>query len=375
MKQEIRASIAAAALGVVCVAGSVGAQPQGDPGGLPPRDPLDRPGRIVLQEIDDWSGFDTRIIGEMLVGSWRSTVPVAEGEDPGSSVSVLLHIAKVAVEGLDDVMYVELARDDDPARPYRQFFLQILRVGEGVRLRTLEARTMLDGLRAYAGFWAIPELFPPLSRERIVPTMDIDLRAAPGGGFTGGSGRCPTNLFGAIEMETEIWIGADGLAFADRGYDSAGTMVWGATATDPVRFARFAFPLNVVRSRTGLVMLEYPSPVTRMPKEGELVRWAYSGWTWIDGRLFDTTDDSEMLPEYEFPPAGGMLNFAWEEAIRESGQGTLKRIVCPPERWYVAGSPADGVPPRSVVVFLLECVNISDAPPGASRPEGPAGEG
>lgn len=336
--------------------------------------PRDMPGEVARFEIPAWSDAEIARVGEMLTGSYRSQEAVAERSAEASS-EVWLHIAKTHVEGLSDVMYLEAHRTDAPDRPYRQSFLQLYRAGDSIRLRSFEAKNLFDGLDAYAGFWAIPDQFPLLTRENLIATMDVVL-SPRGTGFEGASPHSyPTDLLGAIEMTSAIRFDGTSLQIADRGYDALGDLAWGPAEGEWVTLQRDEYPLQVRQSETGLTILTYPGDFSRTPEEGDSVRFAYSGWLWDNGRRFAGSDDDGILPEIPWPLPPGTLNWAWEETVQDMALGMSRRIVSPPERAFrLRGWAQKGVPPMARIVFHLQCVNIENLPAPAGDPQ-PAQQG
>lgn len=333
-----------------------------------PRPPVAR-GEVPAREVGPWTGELAARAGEMLVGSWRSEQPVPVQGETDEAVTVWLHAAKAPIDGLDDVVYLELHRADDAIRPYRQAFVQFYEHDGALRLRTFEPTNLRNGLEAYAGFWAIPDRFPPLSADNVIATMDIPLRSE-GDGW-GGETPHPyaTARFGAVEMRSAIEIRPDRLVVSDRGFDADGTQVWGPPEGG-ITFVPEEFPLEVTVNDSGLIRLDYPADVSRYPREGDMVRWAYDAWLWETGRKFAGSNVDEVLPEYPHPPPPDQLNNAWGEAIIGAGLGSARRIVTPPELAYgTAGWTLRGVPPNAVLVFHMELVNIETP---EVRQEGPA---
>lgn len=321
--------------------------------------PKDIPGEIVRFEIPDWSDPEIARIGEMLVGSYRSKAPVQQHEGDGSA-EVWVHIAHTAIEGLPDALYIEAHRADAPDRPYRQSFAQLSKGGGRIHLRTFEPARFVDGLDAYAGFWIIPDQFPPLKREQMIATMDIVLQESPAGVFEGASRHAyPTDLLGAMEMTGAIRFDGQTLAFADRGFDAEGNLVWGPPEGEWIEMVREDYPLAVRQSETGLTILTYPGEFSQYPKDGDSVRFAYTGWLWDSGKKFASSDDDGILPEVTWPVAKNTLNWAWEETVQDMALGMSRRIISPPERAFRArGWPQKGVPPMARIVFHLKLVNI-----------------
>jgi len=150
-------------------------------------EPRDVNGEALRFDIPDWSDADIAAFAQKLIGSWHSSSPMTQSDD-GGAAEVWLHIAHTHIDGLDDVLYMELHRSDAADRPYRQSFAQLYRAGDTIHLRTLEPTRMASGLEPFAGFWAIPDQFPLFTSDHVVATMDVH---APQRRRLGGQGDAP----------------------------------------------------------------------------------------------------------------------------------------------------------------------------------------
>lgn len=133
------------------------------------------------------------------------------------------------------VMYVEQARADALAMPYRQRLYVVEPDGDGVRSRVFEFNN--------------PAMFVGLCRDPGAADVRVDdvveragcavsLRVV-GNRFEGGTtGQdCASTLMGASWASSEVVLREDGLDSWDRGYNAQGRQVWGATA-GAYRFVR-----------------------------------------------------------------------------------------------------------------------------------------
>ncbi|MEO0457649.1 MAG: chromophore lyase CpcT/CpeT [Cyanobacteria bacterium P01_A01_bin.114] len=154
----------------------------------------------------------------------------AQAADNPDFVSVQMTTCRISVSepAADSVyLYQEQALSDSLDAPYRQRFLQIA-PGDGQRI---ESRTLKpDAPEQWIGFC------DRTPTDRVVPTAalgepvcTVALRPSPLGmvGSTPRSG-CPASVRGAVSITNIVVLHADGMDTWDRGFDAAGTQVWGA---------------------------------------------------------------------------------------------------------------------------------------------------
>ena len=194
------------------------------------------------------SSADIARISSMLTGSWKSTsaqnlFPGSEGE----SAQIVLNIAPVAVEGVENALYAEASRADALDKPYRQSIYELYSYKGKTRLRTYEIRNTPSVRPAIVGAWLAPELIGDLSRDDLIATLDVEM-AASSGGFSGKTPYpYPTGVGGAVEMTSEISVSDDRLVTKDRGYDASGNVVWGADESAEYTFERFDTGITLKR--------------------------------------------------------------------------------------------------------------------------------
>src|SRR5690606_692966 len=135
------------------------------------------PAAPAPEPLDD----EAQRLVDMLEGSWRTTDPVAEGDD-----HLRVHLAPFVSPTLGHVIYVESAREGDPWTATRQSLVRVYRCGGQLRLRTLDFRTQENRKWEHLiGLWAEPGLIPgeSINADDVIATMDINLEAG-GGGFS-----------------------------------------------------------------------------------------------------------------------------------------------------------------------------------------------
>lgn len=129
-------------------------------------------------------------------------------------------------------IYVEQATASAIDRPYRQRVYRVRPVGKN-SFESAVYELPPDPL-AFAGWWENPERFSRLSPGDLTElsgctvTLRFDEQS---GSFTGGTerGTCASSLRDAAYVMSEVTITPEMLLTWDRGYDSAGRQVWGAT--------------------------------------------------------------------------------------------------------------------------------------------------
>ncbi len=141
-----------------------------------------------------------------------------------------LHITPIWTDRSDDPwLYLEQALADAPAHPYRQLVYQLATRPD----HTLEARIFeLRDPVAATGAWKDPTLLAKLTPANLVPRegCTLVLRLQPGGTFKGGTeGRgCASTLRGASYSTIETVISNLQIVTWERGFNAAGTQVWGS---------------------------------------------------------------------------------------------------------------------------------------------------
>ena len=128
-------------------------------------------------------------------------------------------------------LYVEQAAASELTRPYRQRVYRVTATGDGVfRSDVFE---IADPLR-FAGSGREEEPLSTIDPDSLMlrDGCGVILRRVDDSSFLGsteGTG-CTSNLRGASYATSEVSVGADRLVSWDRGFDSTGAQVWGATS-------------------------------------------------------------------------------------------------------------------------------------------------
>jgi CpeT protein len=141
-----------------------------------------------------------------------------------------LHISPIWTDRADGPwLYLEQALADAPAHPYRQLVYQLAtRPDHSLEVRIFE----LPDPIAATGAWKDPALLSKLAPTNLVPRAGCTqiLRLQSGGTFQGGTeGQgCTSTLRGASYSTVEVSVSNLQIITWERGYNAAGTQVWGS---------------------------------------------------------------------------------------------------------------------------------------------------
>lgn len=163
-----------------------------------------------------------------LSGSFSSAAQAARDS---SYYDVRLHVIPIWTTRTDGPwLYVEQAMGAQLDKPYRQRVYQLRALDDG----RLESRVFeLPQPEAAVGAWRSAAAFPLADPQSLLPREGCDVVLRDEGerfvGSTNGKD-CTSNLRGASYATSEVTLDANAIHSWDRGYDSAGQQVWGATA-------------------------------------------------------------------------------------------------------------------------------------------------
>jgi hypothetical protein len=142
----------------------------------------------------------------------------------------VLHITPIWNDRSDGPwLYLEQALADAPAHPFRQLVYQLAARPDD----TLEARVFeLTDPVAATGAWKNPALLAKFTPDKLVirAGCTLVLHLQPGGTFKGGTEGvgCTSTLRGASYSTVETAISNLQIVSWERGYNAAGTQVWGS---------------------------------------------------------------------------------------------------------------------------------------------------
>lgn len=346
--------------------GQPGAQPEQPP--APPAPPPRQPSAAK------WTDPDLEKVGTLFAGSWKSAkeVPLADGS--GSS-AIVMNVAPVAINGVENAMVAEIARADSLFAPYRVCVYQLYKHGGKIRLRTYELHKNPDGtdstaLKALTGFSYIPQWFPSeMTKSWLVGTLDLELSAS-GDGYSGKTPYpYPTAVGGATEMTSEIVLGKDSMTTTDRGLDAAGKVVWG-DKDGSVTWQRTAAPVNVKSMDDGLIVIEYKKGEGKAIENGDQVAAHYSGWLGKNLKPFDSSRGRAQPLRFN----QGMLIKGWNTGLIGYSKGAMVRMFIPPALAY-AERARGAIPANADLFFEIEIMSVETPPPPPPPAEPKAGPG
>jgi len=310
----------------------------------------------------NWTDEGIAKAADMLSGTW---VAKGVGETGGGDgANVVMTISPVPLSGLSDTLYVEAARADNRAEPYRQAIFQLYNYKGKVRLRTYEFVLQPEVKGVMAGLGAAPDLFPDIKRDELIATLDVELDMGSGK-LTGKTPYpYPTGTLGAIEMTSAIEVTANSFRTEDRGFDAAGNVVWGADKGDAVVFQRSADEaLKAEQRESGVVVIDFVNPGESVVGDGDRVHTHYTGWV-ATGKKFDSSHDRGRAFIFEYPAAPGRMIEGWNAAIEGLSVGTHRKVYLP---WQVAygerGNPGAGIPSEANLIFQIECLHLDKPEP------------
>lgn len=308
--------------------------------------------------IPAWSDPEFAKIGKMLIGTWKTTAPVAQSGAAAGLSDVVMSIIQVASADLKDAMYVETARLDSLHAPYRQAIFQLYTFKGKTRLRTYEFIGFEFDPASLTGLWTAPELFPEIKRTNLIATLDVDL-SPNAAGFSGKTPYpYPTGVGGAVEMTSELTLTGDALTSADRGYDAAGKILWGSSEKERYTFTRFNPPVKVAKKPSGLLLLEYKRPSEgRAVETNDRVGVQFTGWL-TSGVKWDT---SRGRPQPAIFQVGGSPMAGLNEGLIGATKGTILRMYLPaPLAFGEKGYKI--IPPNEDVILEIEVMSVEPAP-------------
>lgn len=307
-----------------------------------------------------WTNPEFAKLGAMLTGSWKSSAPVAQGDDASKSTDVIVHFAPVAIEGMTDTMYMESARADKLNTPYREAVIQFYKSKGATYIRTFEFRRLPGTGSSVTGLWAAPDAFPKFTSSDLLGTLNLAVTLSGETATAKTPNAYPTGLGGAVEMTSEMNISAGKLDIADRGFDASGKQVWGPAAGAWTSFSRFDSGVKATRLANGIIAIDYTGTGTEpFIQASDRVAAHYEGWL-ASGYKFDSSRDRAQPLNF----LQGSLIPGWNEGLIGIGKGAIRRLVIPAAQAY--GDRARGmIPANADLFFEIEIMNVERPAPSA----------
>ncbi|MBU6413018.1 MAG: FKBP-type peptidyl-prolyl cis-trans isomerase [Planctomycetes bacterium] len=307
-----------------------------------------------------WTNPEFAKLGAMLIGSWKSSAPVAQGDDASKSTDVVVHFAPVVIEGMSDTIYMESARADKLNTPYREAVIQFYKSKGATHIRTFEFRRIPGVGSSVTGLWAAPDAFPKFKSSDLIGTLNLAVTLSGETATAKTPTAYPTGLGGAIEMTSEMNISASKLDIADRGFDASGKQVWGPAAGAWTSFSRFDSGVKATRLANGIIAIDYTGTGTEpFIQASDRVAAHYEGWL-ASGYKFDSSRDRAQPLNF----LQGSLIPGWNDGLIGIGKGAIRRLVVPAAQAY--GDRARGmIPANADLFFEIEIMNVERPAPAA----------
>lgn len=307
-----------------------------------------------------WSDPAFGEIANTLIGSWKTTSPVAQMDDESKTSNIVMSFGPAKLSSLPNALYVETARADTPDQPYRAAFLQFYRRQGAIRMRTLEVRDQNNPINnLLIGMWALPQFIPDIPRDAMIATLDMEFTKTSDGWVGETPYPYPTAIGGATEMTSRMKVSKGRIETADRGLNADGNIVWGAGQGGAYTFEPVEAPFALETNDLGVIMLTLRDAPTPEPVDGDTVAFSYTGWV-TSGQLFDTSRRQGGRPYQYTLPANAIEG--WNLATAGMSEGDWKKFIVPSDLGYGPSSAAGGrITPHSTLIFEAELVGVRQA--------------
>lgn len=309
-----------------------------------------------------WTSPDIENAAKALVGSWKTSAAVKQG-DASASSNVVLSVAHVGIEGLSDTLYIEAAREDSLHKPFRQAVWQFYKKGDKLRLRTMEFRTPGGDMLSATGTWSAPVSFPAIDTKNLIGTLDMDVTNA-GGKLSGKTPYpYPTARDGAVEMTSEFSVSGDKMETIDRGLAADGKVVWGSGAGEKYTFTKTTTNVKATTSSEGLTVIDYAHPTTgdAAVNDGRIAVH-YTG-ALANGKQFDTSRERK---EPYVLTVGSPMPMGIAKGLEGVKKGDLRRVVIPAAMGFAEqGNRRAQIPPNATLYYEFEVLDVEPPPPPA----------
>lgn len=309
-----------------------------------------------------WSDDEIAAIASKLSGTWKTSKPI-EGD-----LYAMMSVEPVPVNGMSDTLYAESVRSNATWEPYRRAIFQLYRYKGEIRLRTYNLAIGSKAEGVFDGMWGATELFPELSKDELIATLDVEIESTPNG-FTGATPYpYPTGVAGAVEMTSSVTVDGKTMSVADRGFDAEGKVVWGADTNSVTQFVRTNPYAQVTRRDDGMVMIDYGGDNGIAPQDGDQLHVHYNGYL-SDGTVFDSSYARNQPFVFAFPPATRAIT-GWGIGMEGFQMGNHRKLIVPGYLAYgERGNPRANIPSNAILYFNTYMAHIDhvEATPGDSE--------
>ena len=169
------------------------------------------------------------MIAGWMAGSYSSS---AQSQSDSEYKNIVLHMKPIWMDRTDGRwLYVEQAMQEAADKPYRQRVYHLVHHDDGA-VESLVFELPGDALQ-YAGAWKQTQPLNELLPSQLTPRSGCGVKlkaksATQWSGSTDGD-MCASSLRGAAYATSEVTVTESEITSWDRGFDSAGKQVWGAT--------------------------------------------------------------------------------------------------------------------------------------------------
>lgn len=307
-----------------------------------------------------WTDPEIGALGDALTGSWKTAAPMRLYGAANESTTVTMHVAPVAFGTVRNAMYVELSREGQLNRPYRQAIWRLYRANGKIQLQTLEFRRPRGAAMQLAGMWAAPEAFPAaLTTDDLVATLNLAIDGKDGSWSGATPHPFPTFVGFASTMTSQMTLNADGLTITDTGTDADGKVAWGGT---PTTFVRTDSGVSVIRHPGGVAVIEYPSQTSGDAASGsDTVSVHYIGYL-EDGKIFDSSYERGVPFTYRHDRK---LIDGWTLAMADAKRGQIRRLHIPSALAYKEQGNPPLIPRNANLIFDVQVLEVAATPEAA----------
>lgn len=162
----------------------------------------------------------------LMQGSFNSEI---QSKKDSSFYNISLHMYPIW-QDKGNFLYVEQALNSMQNRPYRQRVYKVTRVNDSLFSSAIYT---IPNDSLWIGKWKTPEFFDSFNPESLVPRIgcEVILKKIGKNHYQGSTGKnsCSSSLRGASYATSEVEMLENKIISWDRGFDSNGNHVWGAT--------------------------------------------------------------------------------------------------------------------------------------------------
>jgi FKBP-type peptidyl-prolyl cis-trans isomerase FkpA len=124
-----------------------------------------------------------------------------------------------------------------------------------------------------------------------------------------------------------------------------------------------------VKTDDGLQYWDIKVGAGDIAKDGDHVKVHYTGWFADTGKKFDSSVDAHQ--PYDFTLGKGNVIKGWDEGVAGMKVGGKRQLRIPPELAYGEAGYKTIIPPNATLIFDVQLLAITPAPPAAAAPPAP----